>query len=50
MHDPMNVPEPRNSAFFPNKKQGQNRPTQPVQNKNQQLDDHCWLTLTVMFV
>lgn len=30
MHDPMRVPEPRNSAFFPKSKQGQERPTQPV--------------------
>lgn len=31
MHDPTNVPEPKNSAFFPNRKQGQNRPIQPEQ-------------------
>ena len=30
VHDPIRVPEPRNSAFFPNRKQGQNRPIQPV--------------------
>ena len=30
VHDPIRVPEPRNSAFFPNRKQGQNKPIQPV--------------------
>ena len=29
MHDPVAVPDPKNSAFFPNRKQGQTRPTQP---------------------
>lgn len=33
MHDPAKVPEPKNSAFFPNTKQGQNRTKQPVQRK-----------------
>lgn len=33
MHDPAKVPEPKNSAFFPNTNQGQNRPKQPVQRK-----------------
>lgn len=32
-HDPMKVPEPRTSAFFPKSKQGQERPTQPVPHK-----------------
>lgn len=35
-HDPFKVPEPRNSAFFPKRKQGQKKPIQPVQPKKEQ--------------
>lgn len=34
MHEPASVPEPKNSAFLPKRRQGQKRPTQPVLSKD----------------
>lgn len=30
VHDPIKVPDPKKSAFFPNRKQGQRSPIKPV--------------------
>lgn len=34
MHDPAKVPDPKNSAFFANRKQGQKKPIQPKNKRN----------------
>lgn len=45
MHEPTRVPEPRNSAFFPKRKQGQKRPIQPVQCNKLQLAGNLSLAI-----